>query len=447
MTTTTLADLDAVAAVRRIRAGEITSEALIRDCLERIADREGGVEAWTFLDPELALEQARQRDRQQRRGESLGLLHGVPVGVKDIIDTGDMPTECGSAVFAGRRPTRDATVVSRLREQGAVILGKTVTTEFATYCPGKTRNPLDPSRTPGGSSSGSAAAVACRMVPLALGTQTNGSIVRPAAFCGVVGYKPSFGFVSRAGVLLTSRGLDQVGVFAGTVDDAALLAEVIAGQDACDPTTRAVARPWLTAVAQQPPPVTPPRLAFVKTPIWDQADEETREHFEGLCRRLGTGVEECPLPEPFDGALAQHRVMMETDIACNLGAIADAAPQALSDSLRAQIERGRSAYTSLDYAAAVAAVPSLRESLGPLFATHDAILTPAAPGPAPVGLESTGSPAFCTLWTLLGLPALSLPLLAAGNGMPIGVQLVGRYGDDAGLLRTASWLLRTASAA
>lgn len=434
----TLAALEAAEAARRIRAGDITAEELVASCLERIEQREPSLRAWTFLDPELALAQARALDARQRNGRALGRLHGLPVGVKDIIDTCDMPTECGSPALAGRRPTHDATVVSRLREQGAVILGKTVTTEFATYRPGKTCNPHDAARTPGGSSSGSAAAVAADMVALAVGSQTNGSVVRPAAFCGVVGYKPSFGYISRAGVLLTSRRLDQVGVFARCVADAIMLVEALVGQDPADSSTRPVARPWLAqpAAAAQPTP----RLAFVRTPVWQQADAEVHEGFAALCRSLGGSVSEQALPGAFDAAIDHHRVMMETDIAYNLGAIAERAPDAVSASLRGQIERGRTAYTSHDYLAAVEAVVPLNKSLEPLFAEFDAILTPAAPGAAPLGLESTGNPAFCTIWTLLGLPAVSLPLLCSGDGMPIGVQLVGRYGDDARLLRTASWL-------
>ncbi len=434
----TLAALNAAEAARRIRAGDITAEELVTACLERIEQCEPSVRAWTFLDPELALEQARAVDARQRSGRALGRLHGLPVGVKDIIDTCDMPTECGSPALAGRRPTHDAIVVSRLREQGAVILGKTVTTEFATYHPGKTCNPHDPARTPGGSSSGSAAAVAADMVALALGSQTNGSVVRPAAFCGVVGYKPSFGYLSRAGVLLTSRRLDQVGVFARSVADAIMLVEAIVGQDPADTSTRPVARPWLAQPAADTRLT--PRLAFVRTPVWTQADAEVHEGFAALCRSLGGAVSEQALPAAFDTAIDHHRVMMETDIAYNLGAIAERAPDAVSAALRSQIERGRSAYTSHDYLVATEAVGPLNKSLEPLFAEYDAILTPAAPGAAPVGLESTGNPAFCTIWTLLGLPAVTLPLLRAGDGMPIGVQLVGPYGDDARLLRAASWL-------
>ncbi len=434
----TLAALGAAEAARRIREGDITAEELVAACLERIEQREPSVQAWTFLDPELALAQARALDARQRSGRALGLLHGLPVGIKDIIDTCDMPTECGSPALAGLRPMHDATVVSRLREQGAVILGKTVTTECAMYCPGKTRNPHDPARTPGGSSSGSAAAVAADMVALALGSQTNGSVVRPAAFCGVVGYKPSFGCVSRAGVLLISRRLDQIGVFARSVADAIMLVEAMAGQDPADTSTRPVARPWLAQPAADARLT--PRLAFVRTPVWQQADAEVHEGFAALCRSLDGAVSEQALPDAFDAAIDHHRVMMETDIAYNLGAIAERAPDAISASLQGQIERGRAAYTSHDYLAATEAVGLLNKSLEPLFAEYDAILTPAVTGAAPVGLESTGNPVFCTIWTLLGLPAVTLPLLRAGDGMPIGVQLVGHYGDDARLLRAASWL-------
>ena len=278
-------------AAQGIRDGLFDAEQLVQACLERIRQTEGQVQAWQHLDESHALVQARARDADRREGRAIGPLHGVPVGLKDIIDTVDMPTEDGTVLHAGRLPGADAAVVARLRSAGAVILGKTVTTELATYAAGKTRNPHDPSRTPGGSSSGSAAAVAAGMVPLALGTQTNGSVIRPAAFCGVYGYKPSAGLVSRHGILKTSRTLDCVGWFARTLDDVALLAEALCGHDERDLDTRPMAcPPFLRLLAEEPP--LPPRLALVKTPMWDQADADTHEALAEVAEVLGAQCEE-----------------------------------------------------------------------------------------------------------------------------------------------------------
>ena len=423
---------------RVIRAGEVTAEDAVRDCLERIRQTEGVVQAWAFLDPDHALAQAREADRLRREGRDLGPLHGVPVGVKDIFDTADMPTENGTVLHAGRRPTEDATVVSLLRQAGAVVLGKTVTTELAVYAPGKTRNPRDPRRTPGGSSSGSAAAVAARMVSLALGTQTNGSVIRPAAYCGVVGYKPTYGTISRHGVLRESPPLDQVGVFARSVADAALLAQPLMAFDERDPALRPTARPDLVRAAATDPPLAP-RLAFVKTPMWGEAAEDTRQAFATLCRRLGGHVREVTLPPLFDGAVGWHRAIMEADLAKNFAAEYAGGRERLSPTLRQMIERGQRV-PAVDYNRALEQIPALNRALGDLWASCDAILTPATTSVAPVGLESTGSPIFCTIWTLCGMPAVTLPILTGADGMPLGAQLVSARGEDARLLRTARWV-------
>jgi len=434
-----LNELTAVVAEEAIRAGETTSEELVNACLDHIAGIEEHIGAWAFLDPDHALAQAQEADRMLQKGEPLGPLHGIPVGVKDIFDTGDMPTEDGTVLHAGRRPQEDAAAVARLREAGAVILGKTVTTELAVYSPGKTRNPHDPNCTPGGSSSGSAAAVASGMVPLAIGTQTNGSMIRPASFCGVYGYKPTYGRISRHRVLQQSRPLDQIGVFARTVGDTALIAEQMMGFDPRDPDTRRGASPRLFEVAAQEPPVEP-RLAFVKTPVWDQADSDTREAFTELVAHLGERIAEEALPEVFDDAVEQHRVIMEADLARSFEREYEQGKDQLSAILREMIERGQKVL-AVAYNEAVSRIPVLNQALGKLFEWHDAILTPSTIGEAPVGLESTGSPIFCTIWSLCGMPAITLPILQGGNGMPLGVQLVGQKGDDARLLRTARWLV------
>src|SRR3569623_1034368 len=320
VTDTELTALTAIEAAELIAEGELTSETYVGACLDRIAAMDGDVHAFVHIDADAALAQAQALDERQREGAPLGALHGVPVGIKDIFDTADYPTECGSAALKGRRPGEDAAAVVRLRTAGAVIIGKTVTTECAYYHPGPTRNPHDLTRTPGGASSGSAAAVAAVMVPLAIGSQTNGSVIRPAAFCGVVGVMPTHGTISRLGALLLSRTLDHVGTFARTLGDSALLLEVLAGYDARDPDTRAVAAPnFLEMVADDL--ASPPRLAFVRTPVWDKADADTHAAFEGLVEELGADIEEIAMPDGFLAAWDDHRIVMATDMAHNLGGI------------------------------------------------------------------------------------------------------------------------------
>lgn len=435
-----LAGISAVRAAESIGRGEATSEDLVRACLARIEETEDEIRAWVHLDKDHALEQARHADRQLNRGQRLSALHGIPVGIKDIFDTADMPTEYGTELHAGRRPKHDATVVTLLRAAGAVIMGKTVTTELAVYTPRATRNPLDPGRTPGGSSSGSAAAVAAGMVPLAIGTQTNGSIIRPAAYCGIFGYKPSHGLIPRYRVLPQSRQLDHVGVFGRTVEDAALLAEHLIGFDENDPDTRPRARYRLLDAAGQPPPVAGPRLAFVKTPVWDQSEADTREGFADLVRSFAGDIVEIPLPEIFDNAVDWHRAIFEADLARSYRREYEEGKEKLSTVLRAIIERGQQV-PAVDYKDAQRGRASLQAGLADIFERFDAILTPAVAGQAPIGLESTGSPVFCTLWTLCGSPAISLPLMRGDDGMPIGAQLVGPAGEDERLMQTAHWLM------
>jgi len=431
--------LGAAEAVGKISKGVISSEELVTACLRQIERLEDRVEAWAFIDPDLALEQAKAADAALRAGGTLGPLHGVPVGIKDIIDTKDMPTEDGTVLHQGRRPQYDATLVSRLREAGAVIMGKTVTTELAVFSPGKTKNPHDLQRTPGGSSSGSAAAVAAGMIPLAIGTQTNGSMIRPASFCGVYGYKPTFGLISRHLVLQQSRQLDQVGVFARSIEDAALLAESIIGYDSMDPDTRLQVRPDLFHAQGQPPPVDP-YLAFVKSPVWEQAAADTQSAFGELVSEFEEHVESCALDELLNEVHGLHQQIMEADLARSFEREYTGGKDQLSDILCEMIERGQKV-TAVDYNKAVARRSEYYHAFDRLFEEHDAIITPAAPGEAPTGLDSTGSPVFSTIWTYFGMPAISLPLLQGEQGMPIGVQLVGPRGDDARLLRTARWLV------
>lgn len=434
--------LTASEAARLVREGRVTSRELVEACLAQIEAREAEVQAWHCLDREHALNQAELADAAHKAGKPHGPLHGVPVGVKDVFDTRDLPTENGCALHAGRTPRHDAAAVALLREAGAVILGKTVTTELAYYAPGKTRNPHDPARTPGGSSSGSAAAVAAGMVPLALGTQTNGSTIRPAAFCGVYGLKPTHGLISRRNMLRLSRTLDHVGLFARTLEDLALLGEALMRYDADDEDMRPAAPPPLARVLAEEPPAEP-KLALVTTPIWDQAEPATQDAFAELAEALGARAEPVALPEFFADAWPAHKAIMEADMAHNLRREFERGREALSPVMQETIARGR-AVTAKDYLAAQDLARTLTAEIGEIMFAYDAILTPAAPGPAPLG-AATGSPAFCTPWTLAGVPALSLPLLVDENGMPMGVQLVGGRGDDARLLRTARWLVETLS--
>jgi Asp-tRNA(Asn)/Glu-tRNA(Gln) amidotransferase A subunit family amidase len=434
-----LSSLPATEAARAIAAGELLSEDLVGACLAAIEARDSEVMAWQALDPDLALQQARDCDEMRQSGRLLGPLHGVPVGLKDNIDTVDLPTEDGTVLHAGRRPMVDATVTARLRSAGAVILGKTVTTEFAYFTPGKTRNPHNPGHTPGGSSSGSAAAVAAGMVPVAIGTQTNGSVIRPAAFCGVVGFKPSFGAISRHGVLRTSRSLDQVGVFARSVGDAALIAQCLAGHDPEDPDTHRLSWQQLAAVAASAPPLEP-LFGLLRSPLWEHAAADTGAGFEELSEELG------PRCLPFDlgeTALVVNRTLqtvMRAEMAFNLGGEYRRGRQSMSDRLIELIESGQQV-SAVEYQQAAALVSVLHEEIDALFDACDALMLPSAPGSAPAGLDATGDPVFCSMASLLGLPAISLPLMVGDNGLPIGVQLVGRRLDDGRLLRAANWLV------
>jgi len=408
--------LRAAEAVALLARGEVTAEALARACLERIAAEEPRVEAWEALDPEQALAEARRLDQAGRPGP----LHGLPVGVKDIIDTADLPTARGSALFAGRRPPEDASCVASLRRAGALILGKTVTTELAYYSPGKTRNPHDPTRTPGGSSSGSAAAVAAEMVPAALGSQTAGSVLRPASFCGVVGLKPSHGLLPLAGVSPLAPSLDTLGCFARSALDLPLL---LAG---------------LGAPVAPPPPPARWRVGICRTEAWPAAAAETREAVERAARSLaGAGARVAEVAERFDGLSEAQRTVMAAEAAVALGDLRVHGDR-LSPQIRELLAAG-DAVTSSQLSAARAAAAAGRRVLAALFAEWDVLLTGSALGEAPVGLGATGDPALNRIWTLLGAPCVSLPTGRGPSGMPVGVQLVGPVGGDGLLLAAAAW--------
>lgn len=439
-----LTQLSALQAAAAIRAGQLHAEALVEAHLARIEETEPVLCAWAHLDPQAALDQAREADRIRRAGRATGALHGVPVGLKDIVDTADMPTECGSAVFAGRRPGADARLVERLREAGAVIMGKTRTTELAYLRPTVTTNPQDRTRSPGGSSSGSAAAVAARHVPLAVGTQTGGSVIRPASFCGVYGIKPSAGIVSRSGVMQTSATLDQVGGFANTLEDAALLIDAIGGYDPRDAASFPRPRPGLLAGAQSPVPV-PPDIAWFDMPWHDRLDPDAAEGLEAVLEALGARVERFAVAPQLAELAQVHRIIYDHEIAAAMAALPDGAE--IGPELTQAIARGR-AITAAQYQDALAVRASAQEFFARHFNDFDAILAPAATGEAPpLSANTTGDAVFCLPWTLAGLPCLSLPLLVGETGLPVGVQLIGAAEEDDRLMRTAAWMQTTLAGA
>lgn len=430
--------LGAAALRERLASGALTAVALLEVCLDRISAREEEIGAWAWIDPDFARHQARAMDEHRRTGRPLGRLHGLPVGIKDIVDTAKIPTENGAKRDAGRVPTKDAFIVERLKAEGAIILGKTVTTELAYLAPGKTRNPHDPSHTPGGSSSGSAAAVADGMVPLAIGTQTGGSVIRPAAFCGVTGYKPTFGTIPRRGIISQSPTLDTVGVFAADPLSAALLAETLFGHDLSDRATAPAPRPPLSALTAVAPPVHPD-FAFVRLPGWSNADPELHAAFDELKATLGDHVFDVPLPKPFDLAKRRREIINFTEMARAYTRYYGEDGSDLATETREAIASGRD-LSALEYLDALDWRARYTSGIDEILERCDAILCPAAPGPAPAGLSSTGDAIFNGLFTMTGHPAITLPLFTSSGGLPMGVQLVGRRGDDGRLLRTAQWL-------
>ena len=395
------------------------SETLVSACLERIAQREREVHAWAYLDAERALAEARQRDREAPRSP----LHGVPVGIKDVIDTADMPTEYNSPIYRGHQPKWDASCVALLRRAGCVILGKTVTTEFANNHPAQTRNPHNLAHTPGGSSSGSAAAVGDRMVPLALGTQTGGSVIRPGAYCGVAACKPSFGSINRAGLKFVSESLDTIGVFARTAAELGPLLNVLTG------------RPMVDAVSSKP------RIGFCRTPRWRDADGETQANLDRAAQLLGKAgakIVEFELPKGSQALFDRHSAVMGYESARALAFEYTRFPEQISASLKPRLEAGwRVTREEHDEVRGIAR--NCRRQLADQLREFDFLLTPSAPGAAPASLASTGDPVFNRAWTLFGVPCVTLPFGSAANGLPLAVQLVGAMDDDMKLLAWAYW--------
>jgi Asp-tRNA(Asn)/Glu-tRNA(Gln) amidotransferase A subunit family amidase len=411
-------ELNAHEVARQIEAGDLTAEALMRATLARIADREAEVQAWCHLDPEEALAAARALDKGSRRG----LLHGLPIGFKDIFDTADMPTGYGSPIYAGHRPAWDCTPVALTRAAGGIVVGKTVTTEFAYFHPGKTQNPHDSSHTPGGSSSGSAAAVGADMVSLATGSQTVGSVIRPASFCGVVGYKPTYGLVDMTGVKPFARSLDTCGLFARSVADAALFGRVLTNRE----------------LGEGKAPETAPCLKFCRGPTWAEARPEGIAALEEAHRRLGRPGD-LALPADFDDLPEAQATIQFKEASASYFFEASTQADKLSDVLKAMLREGW-AIPPERYDAAQRLARRCRGLLAEVFSKADTLITLSAPGEAPKGLATTGNPAFNKIWTLLGVPCISVPGLIGPRGLPIGIQVIGPLMSDAQTLRAAAWV-------
>jgi Asp-tRNA(Asn)/Glu-tRNA(Gln) amidotransferase A subunit family amidase len=432
--------LDAVTTRDRLGSGILRATDVAAAYLAQVRAREEDVQAFVCLDEGHVMTQAERLDDMRKAGLPTGPLFGVPVALKDVIDTKGIPTENGTVIDAGRVPAADAAVVRKLKAAGAVIMGKTVTTELAFLAPGKTRNPVNPAHTPGGSSQGSAAAVGAGMVPLAVGTQTGGSVIRPAAYCGIVGYKPSFGAISRSGILMQSPTLDTVGVFSTTVEGAAMLADALFGDDLNDPATTPSAPPALLATALSKVPVRP-ALAIVSTmPGGVPASEDMALAMEELAGILGEESFPLILPPMFDEAAEiRERINFAEMAKCYYSYERRGRDQLSAVTLDA-IDQGK-AILARDYLAALDWPKLLNTALDEIFMRCDAIICPATPTSAPEGLSSTGSAIYNGLWTLCGVPVVTLPLFEDSNGLPMGLQLVGRRGNDARLLRTARWLM------
>ena len=426
--TRSLNELGAAEAARLIAAGEITSEALVTACLDHIDVREPRIHAWAWYNPSQVLAEARARDREFRKSGPRGALHGVPIAVKDVLDTADMPTQMGSSIYEDWQPKTDAACVALVRKAGAVILGKTVTCELAGIAPRETVNPHDPKRTPGGSSSGSGAAVADFHVAAAFGTQTGGSILRPASFCGVVGYKPTYNMINRAGVKFAAETLDTIGVITRTVEDAALVADVC------------IDRPPVPLA----PLKSPLRIGLCRNVMWDEfASAETRAAVEGAvacARKAGASVRDFVLDEEFARLFAHRGSINDYERACGLAWEWAHHRELLSPQMRKTVEQGL-ALPHATYQDTLRLAERCRLRLEDMMRDVDVLITPAADGEAPIGLHYAGNPAFQALWTMLHVPTISLPLAKGPNGMPVGVQLVAPRWQDRRLLDIAQWMM------
>ena len=422
----------------KLKSGEISSIDLCKSYIDRIKKFEKDVKAWQFFDEKLLLEKAEEADDYRKSGKPLGPLHGMPIAIKDIIGTYDMPTECGTVFRKKKSSSQDSEIVNLLKNAGAIVMGKTVTCELAYIHPSKTRNPHDYSRTPGGSSSGSAAVVASYMSHLSIGSQTGGSVIRPASYCGVVGYKPSYGLISRSGVLKVSDKLDTIGVFGRSVKDVALLAKSLIRKDLYDASTIYFSSDRMLDVCEEKLEFDP-KFIFYKTKNWKNINKKSQEAFDFLIKSFKKNIEIYDEPSYFKEIPKYHQIIHEVDMANNFQVYYDKDKSKLSKEMNDAISRGLK-YSAKDYSDAIDFMKQSYESYKEVFEDYYGILTPSSNGVADKGLGSTGSADFQKIWTYLGLPAISLPLLTGENDLPLGLQLVGNKFDDLRFLGTAKWL-------
>ena len=422
----------------KIKATQLSSVDLCKAYIDRIKKFEKDIHAWAHFDEKLLLEKAEESDNYRRSGKPLGSLHGIPVALKDIVGTLDMPTECGTVLRKGMSASQDAEIVDLLKSEGAIIMGKTATSELAYFGPAKTKNPHDYSRTPGGSSSGSAAVIAAHMAPLSVGSQTGGSVIRPASYCGVVGYKPSFGLISRNGVLKTSENLDHVGVFGKSVEDVAMLARVLIKKDSYDKATIHYSTDSMLEECNKGP-LYDPKFIFYKTESWKKIDKKSRDAFEFFIKSFKKNIEVFDTPSYFKDVKKYHQIVHETDMANNFQDYYKKSKNKLSKEMQAAIKRGIE-YSAKDYAEARDFMSRSYDSYKEVFEDYHGIISPSSTGVADKGLTSTGSPEFCTVWSFMGTPSISLPLLEGENNLPLGVQLIGDKYDDTRFLGVANWL-------
>ena len=422
----------------KIRDAQITSVEVCQQYIDRIKTFDKDIKAWAYFDKKLLLEKAAESDDHRRSGKPLGPLHGVPIAIKDIIGTVDMPTECGTVIRKGKSYSQNAEIVDLLHAAGAIIMGKTATSELAYLGPPKTTNPHDYTRTPGGSSSGSAAAIASFMAPLSIGSQTGGSVIRPASYCGVVGYKPSYGLISRNGVLRTSYNLDHIGLFGRSVEDIALLAKVLIKKDPFDPATIYYSAENILAETKKGP-LFEPKFIFYKTDHWKIIDKKSRESFEYFIKSFSKNIEVFDTPSYFKDIHKYHQIIHETDLANNFSLYYKKFKNKLSKYMQTAIANGNK-HSAKEYAEAIDFMKRSYESYKEVFEDYHGVLSPSSPGVAPKGLKSTGTAEFNRVWSYLGTPCISLPLLEGENNLPLGVQLIGDRYDDHRFLGVANWL-------
>ena len=424
--------------VEKIKNAQITSVELCQLYIDRINKFEKDIKAWAHFDKKLLLEKAAEADEHRRLGKPLGPLHGIPVAVKDIVGTLDMPTECGTVIRKGKSYSQNAEIIELLISAGAIVMGKTATAELAYLGPAKTTNPHDYSRTPGGSSSGSAASVASFMAPLSVGSQTGGSIIRPASYCGVVGYKPTYGLISRNGVLKTSEKLDHVGVFGRSVEDVALLAKTLIKKDKFDTASVHYSAENMLNETKKGP-LFEPKFIFYKTDHWKLVEKKSRESFEYFIKSFKKNIEVFDTPSYFKDIHKYHQIIYDTDLANNFSLYFKKYKKKLSKIMQDAIIRGNK-HSAKDYAEAVDFMKRSYESYEEVFEDYHGVLSPSSPGVAPKSLKTTGTAEFNKVWSYLGTPCISLPLLQGENNLPLGVQLIGAKYDDQRFLGVANWL-------